>query len=73
MYTHHLALGNSTLPYARESCAKLAIRSASQDFFNKGNILAFWKNEKKFFLGCNKYVVDRIVGTIDNLDIFHVL
>ena len=73
VYSHRIALGNTTFPYANKCLVKFFIRPASQYFFNKGDILAFRKNESELFIGCSKDVIDRVVGTIDNLDIFHAL
>lgn len=71
--SHSIALGNPTLPYASERLVKLSFWSTSHDFFNKAHILAFRKNESELFIGCRKDVVDRVVGTVDDLDIFHAL
>jgi hypothetical protein len=45
----------------------------SHDLVNEGDIPACGKDEGTFLLGRGKDVIDRIGGSVDNLDVLHAL
>lgn len=42
------------------------------DLIDKGHICAMRENEGKFFFGCSEDVMDRVIGSVKNLNIPHL-
>jgi hypothetical protein len=68
---HGLNFWNAPLPDVAEGCIEPSIVLSFVDFFAECNVLSIREDERKFFIGCNKDVVDAVVCSVDDLDVFH--
>lgn len=72
MNTHRFALGYPALPDRRERRVQRLRGLILIDLVDEGDICAVWENEGKLIISRSEDVIDRVIGSVKNLNIPHV-
>jgi len=66
-----ISLLYSAMPNFRERCIKQLCIFSRIDLINKGDVCSLWKYQGKLFISSQKDVINTILSTINNLNVFH--
>jgi hypothetical protein len=71
MNAHRVPLRDSALPDAFEYLVELSFWVASFNFVDERNILPIREDQRELFFRCGENVKSTILGSVNDLDIFH--